>query len=177
MREIARRAEFSPAALYTYFAGRDEIVSTLLEEAMRRLDEYMRRVPRDRAPDERVVELGSAYMAFAHENPADLRCILSATPESLGAGGGGGRSLGLGVARLIGQTFREGVEQGVFHPSVGQSAAEMAYGVWALVHGMVALSGVDLSEVEGDVEASPRRVLEAHVAGLRTGGRGSTADP
>jgi hypothetical protein len=78
--------------------------------------------------------------------------------------------LGLGAAKLIGQTFRDGVEQGVFVDSVGLSAAEMAYGLWALVHGMVSITGIDLTEVADQVSAEPRRVLESYVRMLMAPG-------
>lgn len=171
LRQVARRADFSPAALYTYFSSRDEIVASLLAESFDRLDAYLRRVPRELQPADRVVQLGVAYMDFAHDNPVDLHCILSATSQDLPLGSG--QAVGLEAARLIGQTFREGVEKGVFAPSGEQSVAEMAYGVWALVHGMVSLSGVDLGVVAEDMSAEPRRVLEAYVARLTTRGAGA----
>ncbi|MCE5252827.1 MAG: TetR/AcrR family transcriptional regulator [Actinomycetia bacterium] len=163
LRQVARRADFSPAALYTYFASRDELVAALFDESFERLDAYLRRVSVELPPAERVVELGMAYMDFARDNPMDLRCILAANsreelPPSKGV------ALGLGAARLIGETFREGVRQGVFSADSGLSAAEMAYGTWALVHGMTLIAGVDLSEVKDEVSAEPRRVLEAFVA-------------
>ena len=165
LRQVARAADFSPASLYTYFSSRDEIIASLLAESFRRLDLYLRRVPADLPPDERVIELGMAYMDFARHNPIDLRCILSASARS--APEGGASSLGLEAARLIGRTFREGVEQGVFVATDELTCAEMAYSVWALVHGMVSLDRVELSEVAGDVCAAPRRVLEAYVARLK----------
>jgi len=108
-------SRFQPSRLYTYFSNRDEIVASLLAESFARLDAYLRRVPGGLAPEERVVQLGMAYMDFARDNPVDLRCILSATSENLPPGSGA--SVGLEAARLIGQTFREGVEKGVFVPT------------------------------------------------------------
>ncbi len=162
LRQVARRADFSPAALYTYFSSRDEIVAALFDESFERLDAYLRRVPSGLSPERRVVELGLAYMDYAHDNPMDLRCILQATSQELPPSSG--VALGLGAARLIGETFREGMKQGVFSPGSGLSAAEMAYGTWALVHGMVSIGGIDLTEVSDEVSAEPRRVLEAFVA-------------
>jgi AcrR family transcriptional regulator len=158
---VARRADFSPAALYTYFASRDELVTSLFAESFERLDTYMRRVPLDLPPDRRVVELGMAYMDFARDNPMDLRCILTADPQDLPPSSG--KALGLGAAMLLGQTFRDGLEQGVFVGGPGLTVAEMAYGAWALVHGMVSIAGIDLSEVADQVSAEPRRVLESYV--------------
>jgi len=168
LRQVARRADFSPAALYTYFSSRDELVSSLFAESFERLDACLRRVPSDLAPDRRVVELGMAYMDFARDNPMDLRCVLLATSQELPPSSG--KALGLGAARLIGETFRQGMEQGVFASTSQLSAAEMAYGAWALVHGLVAIGGIDVSEVAEQVSADPRRVLEAFVVLLMSPG-------
>ncbi|OFV83186.1 MAG: hypothetical protein A2W26_11165 [Acidobacteria bacterium RBG_16_64_8] len=117
-----------------------------------------------------MIELGLAYMDFARDNPMDLRCILLATSKDLPPSSG--RSLGLGAAQLIGETFREGVEKGVFSAVSGLTAAEMAYGAWALVHGLVSIDGIDLTEVADEVSAAPRRVLEGYVR-LLTAPRGA----
>jgi AcrR family transcriptional regulator len=161
LRQVARRADFSPASLYNYFGSRDEIIAALFDESFQRLDAYLRRVPEHLPPERRVVELGLAYMDYARDNPMDLRCIMQATQE---LPPGSSVAIGLGAARLIGETFRQGMEQGVFSAGAGLSAAEMAYGTWALVHGMVSVGGIDLSEVSEEVSAEPRRVLEAFVA-------------
>ncbi|NLT35666.1 MAG: TetR/AcrR family transcriptional regulator [Gaiellales bacterium] len=165
LREVARRTDFSPPAIYTYFANRDAIILALMEDSFRRLDAYVRRVPGDLPPDRRVLEFCFAYMDFGRENPADLRCILSATSQDLPAGVD--RTLGLEAARLISETFREGVEQGSFRMPGGLTPAETAYQLWALVHGMTVLEGIDLTTVAGGISANPRRILEAFVAGLR----------
>jgi AcrR family transcriptional regulator len=164
LREVARRSGFGPASLYTYFENRDAIVVALMAESFERLRQYLDHVPSDLPPEKRILELAVAYMAFGQENPVDLRCILSARPRTLPPESD--ETLGLDLARLIGQTFQEGVERGVFVLTKEKSVAEMAYGFWALVHGMVVLSGVDLSAVSEDVSAAPRGVLEAYVARL-----------
>jgi AcrR family transcriptional regulator len=165
LRQVARRADFSPASLYTYFASRDDIVVALHVESLRRLNAYIRRVPPDLPPDRRVVELGVAYMDFAHENPVDARCILSSAQHGLPENTD--PELGLEAVRLIGETFREGAETGVFAVSDQLTLAEMAYGVWAMVQGVVSIGAVDLGEAAGVLSVAPRRVLEAYVAGLK----------
>jgi AcrR family transcriptional regulator len=166
LRQVARRADFSPGALYTYFSSRDEIIASLFFESFERLDSYLRRVSAALSPEKRVIELGLAYMDFARNNPMDLRCILQATSTELTPASG--KAVGLGAAELIGQTFREGMERGVLSSSSGLSAPEMAYGYWALVHGLVSIGGIDTSLVADSVSAVPRRVLEAYVALLST---------
>jgi AcrR family transcriptional regulator len=163
LRQVARRADFSPAALYTYFENRDELIAALFAESFARLDAYLGRVPTDLPVRERVVELGMAYMDFGRDNPMDLRCILAATSLE-GPGSGQIIAMGLGMVRLVGATFQEGMEQGLFDTEHMLSASELAYGVWAMVHGMVSVSGVDLTGVADVFSADPRRVLEAFVA-------------
>jgi AcrR family transcriptional regulator len=162
LRQVARRADFSPAALYTYFASRDELIAALFAESFARLDAYLGRVPTDLPIRERIVELGMAYMDFGRDNPMDLRCILSATslegPHSASI-----TAMGLGMVRLIDATVREAVEQGLFGPDHLLSAPELAYTIWALVHGMVSVSSIDLTGVADVFSADPRRVLEAFV--------------
>ncbi|MGI5939795.1 MAG: TetR/AcrR family transcriptional regulator [Thermoleophilia bacterium] len=161
LRQVARRADFSPAALYNYFSNKDELVASLFAEAFERLDIYVRRVSRDLSPEERVMELALAYMDFAQDNPMDLRCML--LTASLDLPPSSGKAVGLGAARLLGETFREGMKEGVFSPDVGLSAAEMAFGVWALVHGMVSLAFIDLKEVSDEVSADPQQVIGAFI--------------
>ena len=168
LRQVARRADFSPAALYNYFSSRDEIVASLFAEAFDHLDAYLRRVPSTLSPERRVVELGLAYMDFARENPMDLRCMLLST--SLDLPPSSGKAVGMGAAQLIGETFREGMEQGLFATDGPLSAAEMAYGLWALVQGMVSIAAIDLSEVSEEISADPRRVIEAFVGMLTSQG-------
>ena len=111
LRQVARRADFSPAALYTYFSSREELVAALFAESFQRLDEYLRRVPDDLPLQRRVVELGMAYMDFARDNPMDLRCVLLATSQE-GLPSSSGSAVGLGAARLIAETFRKVMEHG-----------------------------------------------------------------
>jgi AcrR family transcriptional regulator len=158
---VARRADFSPAALYTYFASKDSLIASLFAESFERLDVCLRRVPGDLSPDRRLVELGLAYMEFATDSPMDLRCMLLAT--SLELPPSSGKALGLGAARLIGETFRQGVQEGVFRRDGLCTAPQMAFGLWSLVQGMVSLTGVDVSEVAADISADPRLVLQMYV--------------
>ena len=163
LRQVARRADFSPAALYNYFSSRDEIIASLFTESFVKLNTYLERVPVDLPLKKRVVELGMAYLDFGRENPMDLRCVLVATSQE-GLSSTDAMAPGLNALRIIGDAVREGIEQGLFAPELSLSAAELAYGVWALVHGLVSVSSVDVSLVADVLSADSRRVLEAFVS-------------
>jgi AcrR family transcriptional regulator len=163
LRQVARRADFSPAALYNYFVSRDELVTSLFSESFAKLNSYLERVPTDLPLRTRVVELGMAYLEFGRDNPMDLRCVLVATSQE-GLASTDAMASGLVALRIIGDTVREGIDQGLFAPDQSLTAAELAYGVWALVHGLVSVSSVELSPVADRISAEPRRVLETFVS-------------
>ena len=163
LRQVARRADFSPAALYNYFSSRDEIIASLFAESFAKLNAYLERVPNDLPLKTRVVELGMAYLDFGRENPMDLRCVLVATAQE-GLSSSDAMASGLEALRMIGDTVRGGIEEGLFAPELSLSAAELAYGVWALVHGLVSVSSVDVSLVADVLSADSRKVLEAFVS-------------
>jgi AcrR family transcriptional regulator len=163
LRQVARRADFSPAALYNYFSSRDELIVSLFSESFAKLNSYLERVPTDLPLRKRVVELGMAYLDFGRENPMDLRCVLAATSQE-GLVSTDVMASGLVALRIIGDTVREGIDQGLFAPDQSLTAAELAYGVWALVHGLVSVSAVELSPVADLISADARRVLEAFVS-------------
>ncbi len=165
VREVAHRADFSPAALYKYFAGRDELLAALTQESFLALKQSIDRVPQTLSPDKRVVALGMAYLRFAQENPIDLACILECTsrplPEDVDV------SVVLAVVRALRSTLEEGVRQRVFRDLSEKELAAVAFGLWSLVHGVTTLRGIDLGPVSRQISADPRRILEIYVDGLR----------
>lgn len=164
LRQVARRAGFSPASLYTYFSSRDELLAALYADSLSRLTDHMSRVSVALPPDRRVVELGMAYMDFARENPVDLRCILLTDRRAVSTE----TDRPDGLETLARRTIQEGVDSGAFADASDLTPAEMTYGIWALVHGMASLSVFNVSEATNQlVSAAPRRVLEAFVARLR----------
>ena len=75
LREIARRAGFTPGALYKYFESKDDLIRVLGDQAMGRLAARFATIPATLSPDERAVELGLAYLDFARTNPQDVDII------------------------------------------------------------------------------------------------------
>ncbi len=167
LREVARRAGFSPGALYNYFSGRQEILAGLAEQSFELLGAALRRVPADLPPDARLVELGMAYLRFAADNPEDLQCIVTVASEQLSPELSPMLESGLGLTRLLSETLQEGVAAGVFRGLPSDELPVSAFSLWSLVHGMATLAGTDLHAVQDQVRRDPRRVLEQYVDGLR----------
>ena len=179
LREVARRADFSPAALYKYFASRDEIIAELTAESFRRLQQSLLDVPVGLPADERLVQLGLAYMRFAEDNPADLRCILAVAATEPPAEADPLLVMGVEMAALLDETLRAGITDGLFRPLSQADLTRTAFACWSLVHGMVALASVRLGPVSDLLRSDPEGVLRDFVLSLRSGadGRLSMAGP
>jgi AcrR family transcriptional regulator len=72
MREIAKRAGYTPGAIYSYFSSREEIYAALLGESLLRLNAHIAGAPDDGTPAERVRSKASAFFDFYRDNPRDL---------------------------------------------------------------------------------------------------------
>jgi AcrR family transcriptional regulator len=164
LREVARRADFSPAALYKYFDNKDDVIKALADSAMAALVRAFAAAPADLPPDRRAVELGLAYIAFARENPEDVG-VIEMHESTVHAHPLTHEHVALEDA-VVG-VFRDGIEAGVF---IGAAAdAEiMAYGAWALVQGLARFERQQRPALADKVRARQRELLTIYVNGLKT---------
>ena len=76
MREIARRAGYTPGAIYSYFTSKEDIYGALLGESLERLNVSVAAAvaPQGAVTDARVplVAAATAFFDFYRENPRDL---------------------------------------------------------------------------------------------------------
>jgi AcrR family transcriptional regulator len=81
IRAVTARAGVSPTALYLQFAGMDELLQAVSDEAFEDLGGYMRAALEEQAEDPRarLQAIGEAYVRFAEQRPGHYR-ILFATP-------------------------------------------------------------------------------------------------
>ena len=162
--EIARRLGFTSAALYRYFDSKDDLIKVLAERAMASLAEALAAVPPALPPDERVVEMGMAYLDFARANPHDIALV--ALHQSLQLTHAGGHA---GLEELAMGVFREGADAGIFAASSDQDVGLMVYGAWSLVHGMAVLLTRQPQHIAKQLRpARQRQLLQIFVSGLKT---------
>ena len=158
LREIARRIDYSPAGLYEYFDGKDDIVAALCSDGFNRLASYLERVPTGLPPDKRIVELGLAYLQFASQNPEIYALIFNNIPS-------GFTTLEqideqASTYRLLQEAVQAGIDTKTFTPRGDFALQEMAYSFWALVHGIASLGLTQLRELQSDLGPVNRRALE-----------------
>ncbi|HMK92916.1 MAG TPA: TetR/AcrR family transcriptional regulator [Thermoleophilia bacterium] len=169
LREIARRAGFSAGALYKYFDSKQDLIVALGDKAMRALVAEFDKVPPDLPPDERAVELGMEYLAFARENPEDVAIITIHEGFHLQPPTADHERL----EDVVAGVFRDGIAQGVFAASDEGDAAYLAYGAWAFVLGLSTLELRQPPELSAALAARQRQLLQVYVNGLKAEGAGA----
>lgn len=165
LREIARRAGFTPGALYKYFDSKDDVVRALADRAMAALLGAFAGVPIDLPPDERALELGVAYLEFARRNPEDVAVIaLHESVVHMSPLSAEHRS----VEEAVTGVFKEGVAAGIFAASREKDADFMAYGAWALVQGLATFEQRQRPDLAKVLRARQRELLQVFVNGLKS---------
>jgi AcrR family transcriptional regulator len=73
MREIAKKAGYTPGAIYSYFRSKEEMYGELLAESLERLNEAVEAgAASSAASDDRLCAAALAFYRFYAENPRDL---------------------------------------------------------------------------------------------------------
>jgi AcrR family transcriptional regulator len=167
LREIARRADYSPAGLYEYFGSKDEIIEALVCDASDRFFAHLNHVPKTLPVDEYLVELGMAYIEFAHLNPDHFMMMFThyqALPAvDLDAFAPSGDSNAYG---LLLEGVQRGLDSGVFHARPDYGKVGMTYSLWSLVHGLAILQSTYLRQLTWDFRTADRHALRTFVGGL-----------
>jgi AcrR family transcriptional regulator len=164
LRALARRVDYSPAGLYEYFDGKDEIIEAVCAEGDRRLQEYLRAVPDDLPADQRLVELGLAYVRFAQANREHFMLMFTYSES--------GPLVPYETIehdetyQLLLNAVQAAIDAGVIATRAGYGLAEIAYSLWALVHGMAMLHLINLRRLDYDFESANRSALAAFIRGL-----------
>ena len=158
MREIARRVDYSPAGLYEYFENKEEIIFELCAEGDRRLRTMLKAVPESLPPDEYLVELGMVYIRYARENQEHFRLSFSRLPQLEP-----GEPIPIEKAFVADQTFnlllnaiKKAIVAGVVHTREDYSLLEIAYGMFALAHGLAVLQLNNMRNIQFDYEKADR---------------------
>ncbi len=74
IREIAKHAGYTPGAIYSYFASKEDVYAALLGESLERLNEAVQAAVGSPAskPEKRLAAAAKAFFQFYAENPRDL---------------------------------------------------------------------------------------------------------
>ena len=164
LRETAGRAGFSPAGVYEYFSGKDEMIEALALEGLAALAVRFREIPSDPTPGNELVAMGLAYIRFAVEQTELFKLVFSGrlcprgsmdepippdSPYAL-------------LLRSVTRVARAGVVQAETPAAIEHAT----YALWTQMHGMAMLRATYLKNFDADFEAMHRSALSALVRGL-----------
>ena len=137
LRAVAKRAGFSPASLYEYFEGRDEIVAALATQARSSLKAALERTASRALGDAALVAIGEAYVRWAIARREDFLLLFtlllsSRQPFEQGAPSASPYTIVLGAIARAAAAGAVSVQR-------DRTIEQMAYGLWAAArHGHAA---------------------------------------
>ena len=165
LREIARRAGYSPGALYKYFEDKGDLIRALADGAMSALVGAFETVPEGLPPDERAVAIGMAYLDFARSHPEDVD-LIAVNEAAIHAQASSTEHER--VEEIVIGVMRDGARSGVFGLPV-EDAEYAAFGAWAFVQGLALFERQQGSELALKLRRKQRQLLNVYVNGLKTG--------
>ena len=168
IRKIAERIEYSPAAIYSYFASKDDIFLALAEEGFHRLDEKVRAAGAQ-APNalERVRERWWAFYEFSQEQPAyfELMFVDRSVPR-ITQQWDGFELLQRMLAEAV-ATVQQAIDEGSLPASLNPDTA--MHMLWASLIGPAVIAIRHRLSSGENYDALARDVLNATIAGLQSG--------
>jgi AcrR family transcriptional regulator len=148
LREVARRADISAAAVYRHFDSKEALIGEVCGAGFRTFGAYLMRALSAPTPRERLVDSALQYLRFALENPLDYRVMFMS-----GAEGFGPTPPSTGTEPTF-QFLVDRVEECMRAKVLRRAdAVETSAVIWAHVHGLASLrlSG-HLRQPETDAE-------------------------
>lgn len=164
MRSLAERIDYSPAGLYEYFDGKEQILQAVCAEGHARLTAAMRQVDRTLPPETYLVEIGRVYVDFAAANPALFQLMYASIPAEPPEPG----ALSEGSSyRVLLEAIQRGIDSGSFKAREDFGLHEMAFAAWSMVHG-VSMLRIYMDELTPTFDAYKQQALLALARGLTT---------
>ncbi len=126
-------------------------------------------MPRSRPslpPDERLIELGVAYLDFARRHPGELALLFDSL-SALDIDTEKGVFTPTRLFQILDDVLRDGVAEGTLRGD-DEDIMVMWHGAWSLVHGMASIEAMQQHHHEDMFRGRGRDVLRAYVNGLKT---------
>jgi len=167
IRKIAERIEYSPAAIYSYFASRDDIFLALAAEGFHRLDDKVQHAMRADDALENVRSFWWAFYEFSQEQPAyfELMFVDRSVPR-ITEQWEGFEFLQQMLANAV-AAIQRAIDTGHFPTTLNPDAA--MHMLWASLIGPGVVGIRHRLATGEDYDALARDVLNATIAGLQAG--------
>ncbi len=167
IRKIADRIEYSPAAIYSYFSGKDDIYFALAEEGFRLLHE---RVARVLGNDDPMVDVRAGWWAFyefSKEQPAffELMFVDRSVPQ-INEQWEGFETVKQLLLRAV-ASLQRAIESGALPPTL--DAVVAMHVLWGALSGPAILGLTKRLSPDEDPDRLAEDVFNTVIAGFRAG--------
>lgn len=137
LRKIARVIGVSATSIYLHFENKDDLVHTLMEQAISRLNNQLENeVPKHEDPISKLEALAHEYVSFALNYPREYQVIyLISSDEMTRYPKDKFRKARRGY-EIVTEVLKEGVKSGLISESQPRMAA---YTFWAQLHGVMSV--------------------------------------
>ncbi len=136
LREVARRAGVSPAAVYRHFDDKEALLRDVCATGFHIFSSYLVRALAARTPRERLAATSEQYLRFALEHPRDYRFIFMGAAEDFATLAPADSTESASTFHFLVDRVRECMDTRVMHR--GDPIGVAAF-IWAHVHGVVSL--------------------------------------
>ncbi len=174
MRKIAEAVEYTPAALYTHFKDKADLMHELCSRDFSALAEHFNRLAKVSDPVQRIYRVGMQYIRFAVDYPNHYRLMfltphpeeIEPAPEDLAKMGDPSQD----AYAFLQHAVKEAIASGAFRPEY-RDAELITQILWAGVHGVASLQithGNDPWITWRSLERRARTICEALLRGMLT---------
>lgn len=153
LRRLAAESGTTTRAVYSLFGGKDGLLSAMYREMGDTLTRLHAAVPSQDDVIQELVKLCSAYRQSVRQYPLLYPLLFGAVPGFVPSAEDRNEAR-RGFVRVV-STLERGIATEVF---AGRTAEDMAYQLWALVHGLATLES---KGILGKTKLAERRWLDA----------------
>lgn len=177
MRALGQRLGVEAMALYYYFPNKAALLEAVAAAGLdveKLFGGFVAQMAEAGVTaGDRVIALGLRYIEFAQTHPAQFTLLFNTLP--IGYDTWAEFMVGTSTFRIPQGAVQAGIDSGEFHPRPGYGRDEMAFHLWAVVHGLAVLRQTRLRDLRADYETLQRTLLEQLVQSFRCAGQ--EADP
>jgi AcrR family transcriptional regulator len=136
LREVARRAGVSAAAVYRHFDSKEALLRDVCAAGFHIFSSYLLRALAARTPRERMAACAEQYLRFALENPRDYRFIFMGASEDFATLAPADTTESASTFHFLVDRVRECMQARALAKA---DPFTVAATIWAHVHGLVSL--------------------------------------
>ena len=166
LREVARRAGVSAAAVYRHYPGKEALLEAVCANGFQVFGSYLVRALCEPTPLERLRASSRMYLAFATEHPQAYRVIFLGAAEGFMPHSSAPGQVDASTFQFLVDRVSECVQARVLAKG---DALELATMIWAQVHGLASLrvtGHLSRSGTDDEFARFYARAVDRFLAGL-----------